>query len=78
MSSSSTTTETSKKEILQKSQLIEYKGLTLVQWPDGVDIVDMATGRWRTAKTLRAAKWNVSVWQRLCREFTPKPHPAVA
>lgn len=60
-----------------ESKISEYKGTMLVEWPDGVDIIDTTTGKWRTARTMRAAKWNISVWQRLCREFTSTPHPAV-
>lgn len=61
-----------------KSKLIEYKGATLVQWPDCVDIVDNETGKWRTAKSMHAAKWNLSVWQRLCKEFVSMPHSAAS
>lgn len=61
------------------SKLIEYKDAYIIEFPNGagVDTVDPKTGRTRTSKTVRAAKWNLSVWRRLSQEFLPKPHPAV-
>lgn len=60
------------------SNVVRYKDAMLVTWEDGVDIVDTVTGKWRTAKSMRAAKWNISVWRRLCQEFkaTPRDTPA--
>ena len=62
------------------STLVQYKDAYLVQYKDGVDIVDPVTGKTRWSKTMQAAKWNLSVWRRLCQEFSPKskePLPAV-
>lgn len=46
-----------------------YKGSFLVVRTNGVDVIDSATGRWFTAKSMRAAKWNAAVWQRLNRDL---------
>lgn len=62
------------------STLVQYKDAYLVQYKDGVDIVDPVTGKNRWSKTMRAAKWNLSVWRRLCQEFSTQskePLPAV-
>ena len=60
-----------------KQNVIEYKGAYIVSSEEGVDVVDMETGKWKAARTVQSAKWNLSVWRRLSKEFTPKPHPAV-
>ena len=68
------------KKQTKKSTLVEYKDAYLVQYKDGVDIVDPVTGKTRWSPTMRAAKWNLSVWRRLCQEFTiqvKEPLPAV-
>ena len=53
-------------------EIINYKGTVLVSRSDAtVDVIDSATGRWFVAKNMRAAKWNASVWTRLCNEFKP-------
>ena len=49
--------------------MLTYKSMLLVPRNNGVDVIDQETGKWYQAHSLRAAKWNVSVWQRLCREF---------
>ena len=61
-----------------QSKVVEYKDAFLVQWDDGVDIVDHLTGKCRRARTMRSAKWNLSVWRRLCVEFSPKPPPVAS
>lgn len=47
----------------------EYKGAYLVVHSTGVDIIDPETNSWKVSKSMRAAKWNLSVWRRLTREF---------
>lgn len=59
-------------------ELIPYKNALLVQRKNGVDIVDPVTKKWKSAKSLHAAKWNLSVWQRLCREFASAPKEMLA
>lgn len=50
--------------------VISYKDALIVTRPGGVDIIDPLTNKWTTARSVHAAKWNVAVWRRLCREFT--------
>lgn len=52
-------------------EVTSYRGAFLVQHPRGVDVVDKETGRWYQAKSLRSAKWNYTVWDRLKRQFQP-------
>ena len=54
----------------QLPEIINYKSTMLVN-RDGttVDVIDASTGRWFVAKSMRAAKWNASVWTRLNNEF---------
>ena len=50
-------------------ELTSYKNMLVVQRQHSVDVIDPSTGKWYPARSLQAAKWNISVWQRLCREF---------
>lgn len=61
-----------------QTKVVEYKDAFLVQWEDGIEIVDQLTGKRCRAPTMRAAKWTLSVWRRLCVEFTPKPLPVAS
>jgi hypothetical protein len=51
-------------------EVISYKDAILIQHQNGVDIIDPATQRWSTARNLQSAKWNLSVWKRLCSAFS--------
>ena len=55
-------------------EVINYKNAYIVPMGDGVDIVDQTTGHWYRAKSVQAAKWNLSVWHRLRREFKADTH----
>lgn len=49
--------------------VISYKDALIVSLPYSVDIIDPVTNKWTTAKSIQAAKWNITVWRRLCNEF---------
>jgi hypothetical protein len=57
-----------------KPTIINYQQAIIVPREDGVDIIDPETNCWCTARTIRAAKWNLTVWRRLCREFKLAKH----
>lgn len=59
----------------QQSSVITYKDAFIAKFDDCVETIDMATGKKRISKTVRAAKWNLSVWRRLSTEFVPTPPP---
>lgn len=59
----------------QQSSVIAYKDAFIAKFDDCVETVDMATGKKRISKTVRAAKWNLSVWRRLNTEFVSTPPP---
>lgn len=50
--------------------VVTYKDAFIAKFDDCVETVDIATGKKRISKSIRAAKWNISVWRRLCSEFT--------
>ncbi len=55
------------------NNIFAYKNTLLVPRSNGVDVVDSKSGRWFTAKSMRAAKWNASVWARLSSELKATP-----
>lgn len=69
----------------QKIESAQYRNCFIVEHKDGevvkgVDVVDMASGRWMVAKNVRTARWTASVWARLQFEFgilsaMPPKHP---
>ena len=59
----------------QQSSVIAYNDAFIAKFDDCVETVDMATGKKRISKTVRAAKWNLSVWRRLNTEFVSTPPP---
>lgn len=51
-------------------QVLTYKGHIIhVKSPDEVITTNLFSKKWRVANSLRAAKWNISVWDRLSKEF---------
>lgn len=53
-------------------QVLTYKGHIIhVKSPDEVITTNLFSKKWRVAHSLRAAKWNISVWDRLSKEFQP-------
>lgn len=55
------------------ANIFAYKNTLLVPRTNGVDVIDSKSGRWFTTKSMRAAKWNASVWARLSSELKATP-----
>lgn len=55
------------------ANIFAYKNTLLVPRTNGVDVIDSKSGRWFAAKSMRAAKWNASVWTRLTNELKATP-----
>lgn len=54
------------------NQITIYKGHIIhVNSDDEVIATNLISKKWRVAHSLRAAKWNISVWDRLSKEFQP-------
>jgi hypothetical protein len=58
---------------------IEHAGHVVVDHPTHVDLIDPESGRWQQFPTMRAAKWNATVYNRIrkgfgFREDKPKPN----
>lgn len=53
-------------------EVIPYGSSILVVRENSVDVVDTETGKWYVARSIRSAKWNVTVWSRLKKSFTPR------
>ena len=52
------------------NQIITYKGhLIHVNSDDEVITINRISKKWRVSHSIRAAKWNISVWDRLSKEF---------
>jgi hypothetical protein len=54
---------------------ISYKKAIIVKRKDGVDIIDPVTNAWKPAKSIQAAKWNLTVWERLYETFMQNDKP---
>ena len=49
--------------------IIVYKQMVIIPHETGVDLVNPVTGKWRTTKSVHAAKWHVGVSERMAKHF---------
>ena len=53
-------------------QIFTYKDHIIhVKSPDEVITTNLFSKKWRVSHSVRSAKWNISVWDRLNKEFQP-------